>query len=180
MPYFHAQNFVRHLIWPLLFAVAIVLGGCGFSPVYGTLGSNTKSAEVAFSQIDISLIPDREGQFLRNALIDRLHRNGTPSGLNIRYTLKIDPVIESLIDLDITKDDDTTRGQLRLETNMHLTARQTGEVILTRPLTAITSYNILGSEFATRISEENTRQNALIDLADQIERQLALYFARQN
>src|SRR5690606_16052602 len=50
----------------------LVLAACGFSPVYGTLGQGQSAAAEAYlSQVSIDNIPDREGQYLRNALIDR-------------------------------------------------------------------------------------------------------------
>ena len=61
---------------------------------------------------------------------------------------------------------------------MTLIERASGEVVLNHDLTSITSYNILGSEFSTRVSEENTRLNALNDLARQIELQASLYLHR--
>ena len=38
---------------------------------------------------------------------------------------------------------------------------------------------ILGSEFATRVTEDNARQNALDDIARQVEMQLNLFFKRE-
>lgn len=156
-----------------------MLSHCGFSPVYGTLGHNKNGAVGAqFSKIQISMIPDREGQYLKNALIDRLHRNGQDPVT--RYRLNVAPILESTVNLDLTRDADSTRAQLRLRTTVQLSDTLTQTIVLVRPLTAIASYNILDSEFSTRVSEENTRLNALDELAEQIERQLALYFKRDS
>ncbi len=124
----------------------------------------------------INNIPDRSGQYLRNALIDRFYRDGRP--INPHYTLNISEVQESSIDLDITKDSDATRAQLRLTSSFTLTDTQSGEIVLSRPLKAISSYNVLTSEFSTRVSAKNTRENALNDIARQIELQIALYLKR--
>jgi LPS-assembly lipoprotein len=43
----------------------------------------------------------------------------------------------------------------------------------------ITSYNVLGNEFATRVTEDNARTNALDELARQAEMHTGLYFRRQ-
>jgi len=61
---------------------------------------------------------------------------------------------------------------------MTLTNKATNEQLLKRDLTVVTSYNILNSQFTTHVSETNARENALEDLARQIETQLALYFDR--
>ncbi len=155
-----------------------IIAACGFHPVYGVNKYTAIGVEEHLSQIEISGIPDREGQFLRNALIERFYRDGRPA--NPKYKLSMSPVSESLRDLDITIDSDTTRGQLTLRITMILNDKKTGETLLKRNLRSIASYNIIDSEFANRVSEQNTRENALSDLARQIEEQLALHFKRQS
>lgn len=146
--------------------------------MYGTAFQSEASLEAQqeLSQITIGNIPNREGQYLRNALIDRFYRDGYPS--QSRYTLNVGNINENIIDLDITKSADATRGQIKLSTQMTLTDLQSGEVVLTRPLRAIGSFNILTSEFATRVTEENARKNALDNLAQQIEQQIVLFLKR--
>lgn len=163
----------------LLTVLALTLIGCGFRPVYSTgSGEQPNASQAAFQQIAIANIPDREGQILRNALIDRLYRDGRPE--QARYMLTIAPLTESIRDLDITKTADSTRGQLHMTSALRLTDRQTGAVLLQRPLAALTSYNILGSEFTNRVAEENARNNAITELARQVELQLSLYFQQQT
>lgn len=160
----------------LVIASLLLLAACGFEPMYGRNINEYTGVESNLAQVDIGNIPDREGQYVRNALIDRFYRTGRPA--NPIYDLSIDPIVESLVDLDITKSSDATRGQLREQTKIRLTDHRTGQVVLERDLRSITSYNILGSEFATRVTEDNARTNALDDLARQIEMQLNLYFKR--
>lgn len=155
----------------------LLLAGCGFTPLYGTPSVPEAAVSAGLDHIYIENIPDREGQYLRNALIDRFYTHGRPA--DAAYGLKIKPLRESKTDLDITKSSDATRAQLRLTTEMVLTDLGSGQELLRRKLTSITSYNVLQSQFTTRVSEENTRQNALDDLARQIEQQLALYFSRR-
>lgn len=153
------------------------MAACGFHPVYGVNKYTSVGVEEKFEQVSIANIPDREGQYLRNALIDRFYRSGRPD--NPRYSLAVSPVQESIIDLDITKTSDSTRAQLRLSSNMTLVDTTNGEILMQRALSSIVSYNILAGEFATRVSEENARKNALDDLAGQVERHLSLYFKHQ-
>lgn len=156
----------------------LIIAACGFSPVYGTLGNDREyGQEDLLAYVSIGSIPDREGQFLRNALIDRFYRTGRPA--NPQYTLSFTPIKESVRDMDITENSDSTRGQLRLDTDVTLSDAITGEKLMERRLHSITSFNILRSEFANRVSEQNTRENALNDLARQIERQVTLYFKRE-
>ncbi|MBI4031649.1 MAG: hypothetical protein HY370_08215 [Proteobacteria bacterium] len=157
----------------LFFCAALMLAGCGFSPLYGSRG-DAAAVPRHFDSVSVGNIPNREGQYLRNALIDRLYSSGRP--VAPRYELHVSPVRETLTDLDITKSSSATRAQLRLNAEMKLRNSATGEAVLERGLTAITSYNILQSRFTTRVSEDDARRAALDDLARQAEQQLALYF----
>lgn len=137
---------------------------------------NNASLKSNFDQIEIANIPDRSGQYLRNALLDALYRNGYPS--TPHYRLEVRPIVESISDFDITIESEATRQQIRLKTEMALIDLKTGKTVLNRPLLAITSNNILESEFSTLITEQSARDAALNDLARQIERQLALFFSK--
>ncbi|MCB1592982.1 MAG: hypothetical protein KDI90_11090 [Alphaproteobacteria bacterium] len=169
----------RFALSVMLCGSALSLGGCGFEPMYASgpakdMQSGVIQSELA--QVEIENIPDREGQFLRNALIDRFYRDGRPA--SPRYKLLVKPIRESKTDLDITKSSDATRGQLKLSSAIALVDLASGETVLKRNLVSIGSYNILGSEFANRVTEQNTRDNALNDLARQIELQVGLYLKR--
>lgn len=165
--------------FPLLFCAiigaAFLLTSCGFKPLYNSTNEDKRASLIApKDSIDIATIPDQDGQFLRNLLIDRLYTKGYPE--NPRYELIIAPISETEQSLAIAKSSESTRSQLRQTTSMQLRDKQTGGIVLSRDLMAISSYNILVSEFATRVTEDNARQNGLNDLARQIELQLALYF----
>jgi LPS-assembly lipoprotein len=155
-------------------STALSLSACGFTPLY----SQNAQVSAHLDQIQIGIIPDRSGQFLRNALIDRFYQTGTPSAP--LYHLKIEPIAESISDLDITKSSDATRAQLRLRTTMTLTDTATGNAVLTRQLRSITSYNILQSQFTTNVSEQDARESGLNDLARQIERQISLHLKKAS
>lgn len=161
----HMKNFVA------LFVMCLVLNACGFQPMHGKFSGVDRSAY--FDNIAISNIPNREGQFLRNALIDRFYTGARPE--SPKYTLKINPLQETKRALDVTILSDTTREQLTVRTTMELIENDTNKSLLKRNLYSKTSYNVLASEFATRVSEQNTRENALNDLARQIEFQISLF-----
>ncbi len=158
----------------LALIAALFVTACGFHPVYGVNKYTPVGAEEKFQQISIENIPDREGQYLRNALIDRLYRDGRAT--NPTYKLTITPLIETQRDLDITVDSDTTRAQLKISTSMALIDAATQETLFKRSINSTASYNVLGSEFTNRVSEQSTRENILDDVARQIEMQISLYF----
>jgi LPS-assembly lipoprotein len=155
----------------------LILAACGFTPMYGSgAGSSGVSAPQGLDKVDIALIPDESGVYLRNLLIDSFYRGGYPSSPT--HVLQVENLREHEYSLDITRASEATRKQIRLTATLKLVERATGKLALTRPLTAITSYNVLGSQFTTRVSENDAREAALTDLARQIETQTALYFKR--
>ena len=155
----------------------LTLSACGFSPMYGSsknvAGIDTKEG---LDRIEIASIKDESGVYLRNALIDSFYRNSYPS--QPLYSLLIQDVKESDSDLDITSTSEATRRQIRINVRMQLVSRADNTVVLDRNLYALTSYNVLGSQFTTRVSESDAREAALNDLARQIETQVALYLKR--
>jgi LPS-assembly lipoprotein len=156
-----------------------MLSACGFEPMYGGTTRNSYGAtasEDKLSKIHIANVPNAEGQYLRNALMDRLYRHGRPA--DALYTLNIDPLQERLINLDITIESETTRRQITIKTSFTLIDNQSKETLLSRSVSASNSYNILGSQFTTLVSKEDAREAVLNDIARQIEGQLALYMNR--
>ena len=157
------------------------LCACGFQPLYGEAGklSNPQSAPLqAFQDMQIGVIPDRSGQKLRNELIDRLH--GPHHVTGGRYFLASSRINESRLDFDVTRESDATRTQLRLTVSIRLIDRETNKTVLTRDFEAFSSYNILDSQYTTRVSRDNARDSGILDLSRQIERALALYFKRRE
>lgn len=165
----------KNLVFTLL-GCLFLLSGCGFQPVYGTASSAGQTAEQGLDQVDIALIPDAEGVYLRNALIDRFYQNGYP--VQPRYRLAIDKIVQSESDYDVTIESEATRRQLTLYATVQLMDVTKTEPLFRRELRTVTSYDVIGSQFTTRVAEEDARKAALNDLARQIETQVALFLAR--
>lgn len=152
-----------------LFAL-LFLTACGFTPVYGT-----KTVSNDLSNIDIAIIPDEEGQIVRNHLIDAMYNDGYPSNPQLR--LVVSPVQESIVEIGIDRDDEASRAQLRQETTMRLIDLD-DKVVLQRKVRATSGYNILAGQFTTFVTEEDARKQALKALSNNIITQLELYFNR--
>lgn len=159
-------------------APLLLLSSCGFSPMYGSHSpSASTEAKASLQQIAIDNIPDRDGQILRNELIDRFnYANGGPS--NPRYRLVFRNLASVVHELDITKDSESTRAQMKVLGHFDLIDLSNGQSVLSRDVSSISSYNILASEFATRVTEINARENAIKDVARQVELQISLFFNR--
>lgn len=168
----------------LICLTVLFLAACGFQPMYGShspaaapsSSGGGAAPEAGLDQIEVGIIPDAEGVFLRNALIDRFYRSGYPA--NPAYTLNVSKVEQSRSDYDITRESEATRRQLSLTTSLQLVDNATGQTVLSRPLKVVSSYDVIGSQFTTRVAEQDALEAALTDLARQIELQLALFFNR--
>lgn len=154
-----------------------MLAACGFSPLYGgTAGPNNVPG--AFEEISIASIPERHGQILRNALMDRIYRSGTPAAP--QYRVEVNNLSLETEDLVETIRADVSREQVTASGTLRLIDLSTGEELFAQRIRAIGSYNVLDSQFATRISEREVTENVLNELALRIERALAVYFAGQS
>lgn len=165
-------------------SLPLLATGCGFEPLYYTPPANTQTPQEqtvqdALSATFIQTIPNQDGQYLYNRLVDRINRLGYPQ--NPRYILTVSSLTERHKNLDITKNDNATRAQLKLETTITLIdAQDASQILFQRSLRSISSYNILASEFATRVSEQSTKENALNELAEQITAVISLYFKKHT
>jgi LPS-assembly lipoprotein len=156
------------LLLGLLFT--LLLPACGFSPLHKA----PPAAERA--DIAISNIPDREGQFLRNLLIDRLRVSAKP--LDPRYLLVVEPLRITATDLGIQKDATVTRTQLEIATRLRLLDNRSGAALLERQLHAVGGYDVLDRQYATLVTRQYATENILGELADSAVRELDLHFRR--
>jgi LPS-assembly lipoprotein len=156
-------------------ALAALAAGCGFRPLYATGGEGEPATASQLADVEVGIIPDRDGQVLRNFLIERIN----PDGRNTagRYQLAV-AIVERQQELGIEKDSTARRANMIVVANFEL--RQAGaDLPLTRQRVAsITSFNILDDQFATLSAEQDARRRALRQVSDDIRTQLALYFAR--
>ncbi len=166
----------------LALLVVIGLAGCGFTPVYApeatalTGGGRIAPVQDQFALVHVDYIPDRNGQVLRNHLIDRLSLGAPREGS--AYLLQIG-LNERVIDLGIRKDAVATRAQIRYFSHYKLVQRNTGETLVSGQLRSTASYNILDSEFGTFVTADDARDRGLRDLGEQLVTRLALYFRDQ-
>ncbi len=158
----------------LLLALALAVAGCGLRPLYGT---NAVGAGVAdeLAAIEVGIIPDREGQILRNVLITRLNPDGRPTAP--RYELSVD-LDESQSGVTFESDRGTTRRNLTVTARFVLSDKATGDPIFSDTVTEITSYNVLRDEFMTISGERDARERALTALGDSVRLRIALFLDR--
>lgn len=156
----------------IAFTALILLGACGFQPIHAQ-SAEGGALSARYADIYIDNIPDRDGQYLRNLLIDRLYLNSRPE--NSRYTLKIAPLQKEIVNIGIRKDATSTRGRMEITSVLQLISNETGKPVLERDLRSVGAYNQLDNQFATLISRENLVENILEEMSDNIVTDLNLF-----
>lgn len=155
------------------------LTGCGFEPLYGKaeyLQSADPAMATGRAAIDIANVPDREGQRLRNLLMDRLYVRGRPATGD--YILTLLPLKTDVTNLGIRKDATSTRAMTNVGTHIKLVERVTGRIVLERDVHAVGGYNQLDNQLATIVSRQSVTDHMLEELSDSIVREIDLYFNR--
>lgn len=160
----------------LLALLPAALGACGFKPVYGTAAQDS-AVGVALANVQIDPITDRNGQVLRNNLIDRFYTDGRPSSPRYRLSVALAATEE---ELGIQKDATATRARLRLQASYELIEISTGQVVYRTFSRSIISFNLLDSQFAVLATRQDAYDRGLTELADDIRTRLSLYFSRDK
>ena len=165
----------------LILSVVFLTASCGFRPLYAPSGAGNAAENVfafdVFRKIEIRLIADREGQFLRNKLTQLMHPSGKAQ--IVEYDLGI-TLTESKADLAVRQSSDATRANLTITGAYVLYSRSEEQNILGGSVQSTSGYNIFESEFQTLSAEKSARERALNDVAQQIRLRLATEFARDD
>ncbi len=132
--------------------------------------------EDALKTVEIAQIPDRQGQKLRNFLVDHMHGSGT-AGSRWRLTVSLTATTASQ---GIRKDDTATRAQLRMIAAYQLTDNTTGVIVDSGTSRSLVNYNILESQYGTLVNDRDAEDRALRDVGQDIVNRLALYFSGKS
>lgn len=155
-------------------ALVLALAGCGFRPLYAPPEEDVSQRGIyafdIFKRVEITNIPDREGQYFRNALVRLLHPSGR-SGVPI-YRLDV-TLRESTSSLAVKRSAVATRANLKIIGSFILHSNDKTRSALSGSVTSLSGYNIFQSEFQTLMAEKGARERALEDLAQQMRIRLA-------
>lgn len=143
----------------LLF-LALLLAGCGFTPMYATSGAGGGLGE-EFATIEVAPIADRVGQVVRNGLMDRLTPDGPPGAPEYRLEVTLSETLEGF---GFRPDEAITRENLRLDAAYRLISAATGEPVLEGSARSNLAYDIVQSDFANF----SARQDAQLRTAEQV------------
>ena len=155
--------------------LGIVLGACGFQPLYGQASGSSIATVDDLARVQITPLGERTGQQLHNLLRDRINPRGQPAQPAYVLTVTLD---ENIRELGVEIDETATRSNLSLRANFELRLAATGERLTNGNSVSINSYNILSNEFATFSAEQDPRERGLREIADDIKVRLAIFFQR--
>lgn len=127
------------------------------------------------NEVQIGEIKDRNGQQLRNLLIDRFYTDSRPAAPRYRLDVKIRFHEEKLA---IQQDASTSRGQWQMFGEYRLIDLGTGAAVNSGIIRAIPGYNISFAPFASQVSQENALQRGLSQIADSLRTRVAMFLAR--
>ena len=159
-------------------ALILVLAqaACGFHPVYGSRDAGDMPVAMDLNNIAIDNIPDRDGQILRNHLIDRLYGTNRPDkpAYHLAVTLH-----SSEEDLGILANATSTRSLLNMTADYSLTDRA-GKEILKGAARSVASFDKLDQMYGTVAANQSAHERTLREVGEQIVNRLSLYFAERS
>jgi LPS-assembly lipoprotein len=154
----------------------LLLGGCGFHPLYGGMNSDMKET---LASIYVEPVPERIGYELRNTMIDLLDGPGTPGGASYRLKLGLTQTTQGIAlqnDATITRYNDTLTVTYEL-------LDTAGHVVTKGAETGLSAYNVLPSSpsanYGTLIAQQDADKRAAQDIANRIRFDLNVYFSKR-
>lgn len=159
----------------LVLAAALLLGACGFRPLYGT-ASFPEGAEEAFASIQIAPVAptndsDRIGYLVSDALDMAIHPPGVQA--QVRYTLTV-RLADERRGLAIQDDASITRYNYRLSADYTLTPIGAETPVASGTAETTASYNVVDSQYATLVARDDAEKRAAREVAELIKLRIAL------
>ena len=151
----------------IFITILFSLFSCGFTPVYKK-GENSLINKL--SSIKIEKIAGMDGQELRSRLADKLNPNGNVS--QKLYKLKI-TLFREYKAIGIQQDREATRFNVIIKANYKLYNIKNNKVIDSGDVRVLGSYDIVDSQYASFVSEQDTIYKAVSELAEDIKTRLS-------
>lgn len=163
----------RPLIW--IVALALLLGGCGYRPLYGEIDG--ESVNGALASISIPEPKTRVEQLIRNELLSTISPAGGGSGG--AYILVIEPEERNELAIEEFNTDDIRRT-VRLRATFRLTDTVAGKVIYSGKTFSQVSYDRVGAPFSDLQARTNAEERAAKEIGGDIRTRLAAFFASRS
>ena len=163
----------RSLLAALAVTAAISLAGCGIQPLYGTTAGGSRLA-AAMAGVDITPIPGRVGQRVRNELI---FENTGGSG-QTGTTYKLDIVIKESLTNELVKISGDAKSQVyELDATFKLISND-GRVVLEGKATSRAPYERFETIFSNVRARYDAEDRAARTVAESIKVRIAAYLSQ--
>lgn len=145
------------------------LAGCGLQPMYA--GGAHGAVARGLSSVEVSPIEGKAGWLVRNALVDRLGRNGQSGAARYRLDIRLDDKLEGLA---LLSNDTISRERRTLRARYQLVDLNSGQIVLDASDGSDAGIDVVSSEYATIAAENTALENLSRDVADRIVTKVAL------
>ena len=163
----------RPLLAALAVTAAISLAGCGIQPLYGTTAGGSRLA-AAMAGVDVTPIPGRVGQRVRNELI---FENTGGSG-QTGTTYKLDIVIKETLTNELVKISGDAKSQVyELDATFKLISND-GRVVLEGKATSRAAYERFETIFSNVRARYDAENRAARTVAESIKVRIAAYLSQ--
>jgi LPS-assembly lipoprotein len=163
----------RPLLAALAVTAAISLAGCGIQPLYGTTAGGSRLA-AAMAGVDVTPIPGRVGQRVRNELI---FENTGGSG-QTGTTYKLDIVIKESLTNELVQISGDAKSQVyQLDATFKLISND-GRVVLEGKATSRAPYERFETIFSNVRARYDAENRAARTVAESIKVRIAGYLSQ--
>jgi len=165
-----------------MLALATVLSGCGFHPLYGKIDGRPGAQAIFTSMYIPPITLERVGYELRNDLIDDLQASATPSNalydLRVGLTAKTEPIAIQNQIIGLLKEVEITRYNYTLTAEYQLVDRKTQKVITKGTESSLSAYDVVVSPYATLVAQHDAQAHTAEDISQRLRLKLAVYFVQ--
>lgn len=164
---------MKSLVGSIAIVPGLLLAGCGFQPLYGTIDSKT-SVGMALSEVYVDPIPERVGYELRNNLLDLFNATGRADTAAYRLKLYLTGNEDAVV---LQPNTAITRYNFTLRAHYDLIPKGGTESVKSGDVTAFAAYNVAAAPFlyATVTAQRDAQNRAAGDIAERIRVELAVY-----
>lgn len=154
-------------------AVLFALGGCGWQPLYGPTASGAYLEDV-MRTVDISTIPGRVGQRVRNELIFKSTGGGEADVPKYRLDIAIK---ESVINALVARTGDPQSQIYQVYSQFKLVRLEDNQIVLEGNSNARAAYDKVDSVFADIRAKRDAEDRAARTISEAIRTRMAAYFS---
>lgn len=156
-----------------------MLGGCGFRPVYAPATAGSASTAAGLASVYVTLMPERSGQLMRDALQRRMELNGggSPKLYNLAVAFS---VVQEGVSIERADSIPTRIRAAGIATWSLTTADAEQRTVLTGRARSLDGSNTISLQYFYSDLQNEQLQTRLVDaVADQITTTIATWFALQ-